>query len=223
AELEPTEDSACSPADQGFKAAVRLLLGRDVLLLTISYLSMNYVYYLLGNWSFLYLRQERHLDVIESAWLSALPPLGAALGAGIGGGVTDFCCSRLGLRWGYRLVPLISLPLVAALLVLAVMVGSAPLAVTAMTLCYFLVELNEGPFWAATMRVAGARTMTATGVLNTGGALGGLIGIPIVAYLSGRNSWSAAFLLGALCAAASAAAWLSVDAGRSARSSVGRA
>jgi MFS family permease len=48
-------------------------------------------------------------------------------------------------------------------------------------------------------------------VLNTGGALGGLIGIPIVAFLSGHGAWNAAFLIGALCAAASAVAWFGVD------------
>ena len=52
------------------------------------------------------------------------------------------------------------------------MYAANPLAaVVGMTLCYGLVELTEGAYWAATMRVAGANTMTATGVLNTGGAL----------------------------------------------------
>jgi predicted MFS family arabinose efflux permease len=61
--------------------------------------------------------------------------------------------------------------------------------------------------------------MAATGLLNTGGALGGLIGIPIVAYLSGRHAWNAAFLFGACCTMASAIAWFGIDATR--RSSAG--
>jgi len=213
AELDSPDDSA-SPIEPSSKAAFRLLIGRDVLLLTTSYMSMNYVYYLLSNWSFLYLIQERHLGVLESGWLAALPPLGAALGAGLGGGVADLLCIRFGLRWGYRLVPLASLPMVAALLAFAVFESSAVLAVIAMTMCYGLVELNEGPYWAATMRVAGKHTMTATGLLNTGGALGGFIGIPVVAYLSGHHAWNTAFLLGAGCALASALAWIGIDATR---------
>ena len=39
-----------------------------------------------------------------------------------------------------------------------------------------------------------------------------LIGIPIVAFLSGHGQWNATFLIGALCAALSAVAWLGVDA-----------
>jgi predicted MFS family arabinose efflux permease len=64
------------------------------------------------------------------------------------------------------------------------------------------------------MFVARQDTMTATGVLNTGGNIGGLIGIPIVAYLSGHGAWTAAFALGTLFALAGAASWLGVDATR---------
>jgi MFS transporter, ACS family, glucarate transporter len=213
AELNNADD-APSPTDRSFKAAFKLLIGRDVLLLTVSYMGMNYVYYLLSNWSFLYLVQERHLGVLESGWLATLPPLGAALGAGLGGGLVDLLCARYGLRWGYRLVPLVALPMVAALLVYAVFAAGALLAIITMTMCYGIVELNEGAYWAATMRVAGKNTMTATGLLNTGGALGGLIGIPIVAYLSGHHAWNAAFLFGACCAVISAIAWIGVDATR---------
>jgi MFS transporter, ACS family, glucarate transporter len=219
AELGRPSDEALVPAERSVKSVWQVLLGRDVLLLTISYLAMNYVFYLLSNWSFLYLRQERHLDVLESAWLAALPPLGAALGAGVGGGLSDLLCARFGPRWGYRLVPLASLPIVAGLLVLAVYAANALLAVSAMTMCYALVELNEGAYWAAAMRAAGKHTMTATGLLNTGGALGGLIGIPIVAYLSGHHAWNAAFFLGAGSAAVAAVAWLGIDATRGTRGS----
>ena len=48
------------------------------------------------------------------------------------------------------------------------------------------------------MFVARADTMSATGVLNTGGNGGGLIGIPIVAYLSGHGDWTVAFVIGAV-------------------------
>ena len=81
-----------------------------------------------------------------------------------------------------------------------------------MTLCFGLVEINEGAYWTATMRVARANTMTAAGVLNTGGSLGGLIGIPIVAYLSGHGQWTTAFVIGAVFSVLGAIAWLGIDA-----------
>jgi sugar phosphate permease len=210
AELESADDKRTALATP----ARARLPGRDLTLLTASYAGMNYVFYLLANWSFLYLIQERHFTVAESGWLATLPPIGAALGAGVGGGLVDALCARLGIRWGCRAVPLVSLPTVSALLVLAIYASNPFAAVVAMTLCYGIVELNEGAYWAAMIRVAGANTMTAAGVLNTGGSLGGLVGIPVVAFLSGRGDWNAAFLIGALCATLSALAWLGVDAAR---------
>jgi predicted MFS family arabinose efflux permease len=61
------------------------------------------------------------------------------------------------------------------------------------------------------MYVARSDTMSATGILNTGGNIGGLIGIPIVAYLSGHGAWTAAFVIGAAFAVVSAAAWFGID------------
>ncbi len=57
--------------------------------------------------------------------------------------------------------------------------------------------------------------MIVGGLMNTGGNLGGIIGIPIVAALTGHGDWNLAFLIGAGCALASAAAWLFIDASRS--------
>jgi len=175
---------------------------------------MNYVFYLIGNWCFLYLVQVRHLSIVESGWLAAAPPLAAALGAGIGGQVSGDLCRRLGVKWGFRLVPLVSLPASGLLLLAAVYSPSAYGAVTALTLCYATLELNEGPYWAATMYVARTDTMSATGILNTGGVLGGVIGIPIVAFLSGHGHWAAAFGIGTIVAVLAAVAWLGVDATR---------
>lgn len=194
--------------------AFGLWMGQDVTLLAASYMSMNYVYYLLSNWSFLYLVQQRHFTVVQGGWLAMLPPLGAAAGAGIGGALADLTARRLGLRWGYRVVPLLALPVVALLLLCAVFTPSASLAVAAMSLAYGVVELNEGAYWAAITHVGGAQTMSAAGLLNTGGSLGGLIGIPVVAYLSGNGAWNGAFLVGVACALLSALAWLGVDVSR---------
>jgi ACS family glucarate transporter-like MFS transporter len=189
----------------------RLLNDRSILLLTLSYVCMNYVYYLIANWCFLYLVQERHFNILEGGWLASAPPLAAALGAGIGGKIAIELCSRFGIRWGFRLVPVVSLPAAGALLLIAVYSSNPYAAVVALALCYATVELTEGSYWGATMYVARSDTMSATGILNTGGNIGGLIGIPIVAYLSGHGAWTAAFAIGAVCAVFGAVAWMGVD------------
>jgi len=213
-ELAELEAAPAAPTDTQITRARlwAIIRNRSVAAATFSYVCMNYAYYLLSTWSFLYLIQERHFAVIEGGALASLPPIGAALGAGAGGGITDALCLRFGVRWGFRLVPLVSLPLAGVLLLLATGTSHAYVAVGALTLAYTAVEINEAAYWAGTMRIAQADTMAATGILNTGGNAGGLIGIPIVAYLSGQGHWHATFLIGFACALASAFAWLWVDA-----------
>ena len=206
------EDRAQSPITR--ERLARLLTNRSVLLLTLSYVCMNYVYYLISNWCFLYLVQERHFNVLESGLLSMLPPLGAAGGAAIGGVLVTRACKRFGVRRGYRAVPLFALPAAGLLLLAVVNISNPYAALAALALAYLVVELTEAAYWGGTMLVARADCMSAGGVLNTGGNIGGIIGIPLVAYLSGAGHWSAAFALGALFALIAMLLWFGIDAGR---------
>jgi ACS family glucarate transporter-like MFS transporter len=192
----------------------RLLADRNVLLLAFSYLCMNYLFYLLMSWSFLYLVQERHFSGLESGLVASLPPIGAAIGCAGGGLLADRLAMQLGVRWGYRVVPLASLPLAGVLLLVAMYVSNAYAAVAALTAAFVSVELNEGSYWAAATQVARGDTMAATGLLNTGGNLGGVVGIPIVAYLSGHESWTTAFATGTAFSLIAAGTWLLVSADR---------
>jgi ACS family glucarate transporter-like MFS transporter len=201
--------------DTGSALSLRRLLhlvgNRSVLLLAVSYMCMNYTFYLLSNWVFLYLVQERKFSLLESGWLAAAPPLVAAIGAGAGGLATGIFCKRLGPRWGFRAVPMAAMPLAGGLLLLAVNAANPYVAVVALAACFGCVELTEGAFWGAGMTVGRGDTMSVCGFMNTGGNLGGIISIPIVAYFSGRHLWFAAFLIGAGFAVVSAVAWLWID------------
>jgi len=211
-ELDPQSVEGTKPLT--WKRLTTIAADRDVLLLTVSYVCMNYCFYLLNNWSFLYLVQERHLSALQSGFLAMLPSLGAAVGSTVGGYAADACAARFGAKRGYTLVPLLSLPVAGALLLLGAHISSAIAAVAVLTGSFFATEMTEGPYWAATMRLARADTMAATGVLNTGGNLGGVIGIPIVAYLSGHQAWGTAFATGTVLALVAAVLWLLVDPAR---------
>jgi ACS family glucarate transporter-like MFS transporter len=193
---------------------VRIVTNRSVLLLSVSYVCMNYVFYLISNWCFLYLVQERHFNLLESGLLSMLPPLGAAAGCALGGVMVGAACKRFGTRWGFRAVPLFALPAAGILLLVVVNLANAYLALAALTLAYLVVELTEAAYWGGIMEVARADCMSASGVLNTGGNVGGLIGIPIVAHLSGGGHWSAAFAIGTLFALIGTLLWFGIDAGK---------
>ena len=212
-ELAEIGGQEVAPVDSqiNFKRLLLILKNRNVLLLAISYLCMNYTFYLLSNWVFLYLVQERKFSVLESGWLAGTPPLAAAVGAGVGGMITGALCVRFGNRWGYRLVPLVAMPAAAVLLLLSVNAANPYWAVAGLALCFAAVELNEGAYWGAAMTMGRGDAMAVSGVMNTGGNMGGIIGIPIIGYLSGEHLWHAAFVVGAISAVASALAWFGIE------------
>lgn len=185
----------------------------DVWLLAISYLSMNFVFYLLSYWSYLYLTQVRHLHGVEGGLAGMLPWIGAAVGATTGGYVADWLALRWGPRWGYRMLPLASLPLVAVMLIVTTQVTTAYAAVATLVVTFCLVEINEGAYWAATMRIAREDTSAAAGVLNTGGNVGGMLCQPTVAYLSVAGGWNLAFATGAVFAVSAALLWIRINPG----------
>jgi MFS transporter, ACS family, glucarate transporter len=189
-----------------------LLTNRSVLLLTLSYGCMNYLFYLLSFWCFLYLVQERHFTVLESGWLAAIPSLSSAIAAGFGGKWTDALCAKLGPRWGFRLIPVVALPVAGAMLYFALKAHSPYTAVIALSISFASVEMTEAPYWAATMTVARSDTMAATGILNTGANLAGALGTWLVAAMSAHHGWSTAFITGTGLSIASAALWLGVRA-----------
>jgi MFS transporter, ACS family, glucarate transporter len=188
-----------------------LLVDRKILLVTTSYFLSNYAFYLVTFWSFLYLRQERHMTVLESGWLASLPFLTAAFASAAGGRLSDRLIVRFGTRWGARALPLLALPCVGLFLWLTGVAADAYLAVAALCLAFGCCELTEGPFWSAVMRLAPSDSMAATAVLNTGGNLGGVVATPAIAALSANHQWHVVFAVGALASLAAAALWLRVD------------
>jgi sugar phosphate permease len=208
-ELAELDEAPAAPP-LTFRRMGQVLANRNILLLALSYLCMNYVFYMISYWSFLYLVKERHLTGLESGLMAMAPWIGAAVGAAIGGVMADGLAIRMGATRGYRLLPLITLPIGAVLLYCTPAIASVYVAVAALTVAFFAMEVNEGPYWAATMNVARADTGAATGVLNTGGNMGGMLCQPVVAALAAAGAWHGVWISGAVFAALAAVLWLFV-------------
>ena len=92
AELDYAAESAnASPLE--WQRLRSLLLNRHLCGLTLSYAFMNFVFYLISFWSFLYLVQARHFTVLDGGMAAIAPPLGGALGAGALG-FAQVCTAR---------------------------------------------------------------------------------------------------------------------------------
>jgi sugar phosphate permease len=200
------------------RRVLRVLGDPQILLVTLSYLVMNYVFYLVTFWSFLYLVQDRKLSVLESGWLGALPYFAAGIAAATGGRIADRLRLRYGDRRGPRILPLVALPLAAVFLYLTVSLASPYWAIAALCLAFACVEVNEGNYWGVAMRLEPSDCMAATAVLNMGGNLGGVLGTYFIAALSAaQGGWSTVFTTGAATSVVAALLWLAIDGGRGER------
>ena len=213
------EHSVVDRRGLSLRVSRRVLADRNILLLSASYMCMNFVFYFISFWCVLYLVQQRHFSILQSGMLASIPYGGAALGGVLGGLACDRLTASFGPRVGFRIVPMIALPAAGVFLLAAVNATGAPWAVAALAMAFGSIELSEGPFLAAATAVAREHTMPATAVVNTGGNLGGIIATPIVAALSARGGWEAAFITAALFAGLSAVLWIWIDGGQSLRSS----
>lgn len=199
---------AIGPADGGGHGSWRtILLRRDVLLLTLSYFCMNYVFYMFAQWLFTYLVESRGFSLLEGGFLYVLPFATGATLAGFGGLGCDALCRRIGARWGCRLPAMLGLTLVAIFLLAGLYAVNPYVAVGMLSLCFGFTQFTEGAFWSAATYAAGPHTPAATGVMNTGGNAPGFLA-PVIGLMVDRLGWLPTLASGSAFALTGAALWL---------------
>jgi ACS family glucarate transporter-like MFS transporter len=195
------------------KGAWKLALkDKNVLLIALSYFCMNYVFYLFFSWFFYYLVSVRGFSASDAGMFTAAQWILGAVGATVGGFGCDMLVRKLGIRRGTRYQTMTALILSAVFLYIGA--TSANVMITVVTLCFSFgfTQLTEAPMWVATMGVAGKHSQVATGVLNTGGNIPGVIGGLMVPFIAAWLGWSAAIISGSLFAIVGALLWLFIRA-----------
>lgn len=196
------------PREEVARQAWRIALkNRDVLLLALSYFSMNYVFYLFFNWFFYYLLQIRGFDAQVAGALTSAQWILGALGATAGGFVCDRLSRGIGFRWGPRVLAIPSLVACAVCLYAGANAPTAAMTVTLLCIAFGCTQLTEAAYWSTTIAVAGRHASSAGGILNTGGNCAGFVGgllVPLVAQWLG---WTLAVSTGALFALFGAGLW----------------
>ncbi len=208
---EPAAHPAPEPAPVRQPAPGSPLWTRSFALLTASYSLQGYVGYIFVFWFYLYLVQERHFDLLKGAWLSSLPWLLSIASIPLGGWLSDRLAARYGARLGRRAVPIFGLAAAGAFLSLGAHTANAWVAAAALALSTALVLCVEGPFWATVSEIAGERSGTAGGVMNTGCNVGGMVSPALTPLLAASIGWEAALQVAAGLAVLAALLWLGVD------------
>ena len=192
----------------------RVLRNRDALLVTLSYASMNFVFYVVFSWGYYYLVKVRGFSEQDAGFLTSAQWLAAGIGAALGGWTCDGLCRRLGLRWGCRW-PVIVGMLASALLLLGVALHPDPMvAAVLLGLCFLFNQSTEGPYWATSTAIGGRHAGAAGGLLNTGANLMGFVNALLLAGLAERFGWTVAIGVGAAFAVTGAILILFVRADR---------
>lgn len=207
--------------DQGRHAAARpasvpwgALLARMLPTATV-YFCYGWTGWLFFTWLPTFFLNGYHLDIRKSALFAAGVFFAGVVGDTAGGLVSDYLLKRTG-----------NLLVARSRLIAAVMIGSliclAPVLfvrdLTAIALClsaaFFLLEMVIGPIWAVPMDIAPDFAGTASGILNTGAAIAGII-TPIVfgVIVDLTGSWTLPFAgsIGLLLVGAFATVWMRPD------------
>jgi len=185
----------------------RVIRNRDILLLTVSYFFMNYVFYLFFNWIFYYLKDVKGFDGAVAGGMTSAAWVIGAVGATLGGFSCDRMISRFGLRRGPQILSISSLVLGAVFLFLGAIATDVYLAVALLCCAFGFTQITEAAYWSTAISVAGRNASEAGGVLNTGGNLVGFVGGVLVPLSAEYFGWVVAVSMGAGFALVGALLW----------------
>ena len=178
------------------------LAEKNVLFLSISYLCMNYVFYIFFSWLFIYLVNVRGFSILEGGLLASLPFICGAIAATLGGYMCDRLQKRIGIEWGHKIPIIVGLLPSTVCLIFGSYTQNPYLAVLSLSLCFGFIQLTEGSYWSSLVYISKKSIQGSGGILNTGGNLGGVISTPLVPLLVAQYNWIIALSSGAIFAIA---------------------
>jgi ACS family D-galactonate transporter-like MFS transporter len=160
------------------------------------------------TWLPSYLSEARGFRLDQMALMTMLPLLGGVVGDTLGGVISDAIFRRTGnLRLARRALLVVGLGGAFAFIVPAIVTGSALGAVSLLAAAFFFLELTNAVLWTLPLDIAGEYAGTASGIMNTGFGVAGMISPVVFGVLIERTGHyelplfiSAALLLvGAIC------------------------
>ena len=190
-EIPPTTEKLYPPG------WVRVLKNRNIILLTISYSCMNFVFYEVFNWFYYYLVEVRTFSESNASYVNSTQWIAGGAGAVLGGLFCDYLCKRCGVRWGSRWPIIIGMVASAGLLLAGAFHSNPLVAVSLLALCFFFNQLTESSYWATSISVGNRFAGAAGGVMNTGANLMGVANAFLVPWFAKHFGWDIALASGA--------------------------
>lgn len=214
AELEAVPPA--QPAGQALPAVPWWRLARRILPVTAVDFCYGWTLWLFLSWIPSFFYKAFHLDLKSSALFAAGVFLAGVVGDTAGGVLSDAILKRTGRLMAAR-CGVIALGLLGAAAFLVPILFTRDL--TAVTLClsaaFFCAELVVAPIWSIPMDIAPQHAGTASGMMNLGFGLAGIVSPVAFGYaLDATGRWTIPFLasIALLCAGAALTCLIRPDA-----------
>ena len=179
-----------------------LALARRILPVTAVDFCYGWTLWLFLTWIPSFFYESFQLDLKNSALFSAGVLTAGVLGDLVGGVISDWRLKRTGdLTAARRDVIVIGFLGAFAFMLPVVLVHDLVIDAIGLSLACFCAELIVGPIWSAPMDIAPRRAGTASGMMNLGFGIAGIISQPCFGYLidlTGSWVWSFAVSMGLL-------------------------
>jgi sugar phosphate permease len=181
-----------------------------ILPVTLIDFGYGWVAWVFFTWIPTLLATTYHQNVASYGLLTSLVLIGGVVGDTLGGLLSDHVLRRTGRPMFARRIFLL-IGFIGSLLCLVPLVFTPPLnvAVIALALSFFFLELTNAQLWAIPMDVAPSWSGTASGMMNTGFAVAGIVSPLVVGALvdaTGGFAFPFGLSVGILIAAAVLAA-----------------
>jgi ACS family glucarate transporter-like MFS transporter len=209
-ELRRRPDHVQTPIVDQFRASLRLLRDRDLMLLSTSYLLHSAVFFVFIFWFFRYLTEGRGFTVLASGFWGSVPYFMAFAFAPMGGMLADWLGRRSDPGIARRRVAMTCLMVAATLVVIGANLPSPYLAIAALGLSVAAINGAEGSFWATATSLGRSNPGAAGGVLNLMGNLGGVISIWAVPRMKDALGWTTMLGVWAAVSVIAGLLWLAV-------------
>jgi MFS family permease len=196
----PAEEFATLPVRGRDDAAGRqpvpwFRLFRRMLPVTAVDFCYGWTLWLFLSWIPSFFVQNYHQDLMHSAFLSAGVFLAGVVGDTLGGVVSDSILHRTGDRTAARRNVIVAGMLGGLLFLIPVMlVHDVSVAAVSLAAAFFCVELVVAPIWAVPMDIAPKYSGSASGMMNFGFGLAGIISPSVFGFLIDKTgSWTLPF------------------------------
>jgi ACS family glucarate transporter-like MFS transporter len=149
-------------------------------------------WYFYPTWQPEFFKEVFGITYKGSEWLTGLPFLVGAVGALLGGNLSDHLVQRTGnRRWGRSLVGLFGFFGAGVCVLFTGFVSHPWQAVVLLCLASFINDLAIPVIWAATTDISGRYAGTVSGIMNTAGGIGGILVPTLIPHV--REGLSAQF------------------------------